>query len=953
MAIKELFYDQRPQLLLDPRASQRIDPRFKFTRDSIGTYVDRDGLITTGAVGTPRFEYDPITGDERGLLIQPEATNLFTYSSGQNVSVWQKIRASITANAAVAPDGTTTADLIIPNSTINGYSRQFVNVTAGNSYTFSFFAKRQTEYDYISALISPQVPTEPFVWFNMQTGQVGTIIGTGVLGASIQAFRDSWYRCSVSYTAVSTVSTGFVIFPTKSDGSSNYTPGGGGVYIWGAQLEQSDGPTSYIATTSSQVTRAADLLSVESSLPSSGSVYIDARAISARENDTLLSLKNSSNDKIDLGFFSNAATYNSVALIANYDGTSKSSLPLPVPTTDRERNIITYGSQNYQYGSSTARFATSLSSLVPTDLNKLSIGHDSVDPNKAFNGYINSVYLWSGELTPAVAEALVRSELDPINADTFVPTGPAGSLSIVINTQGAAADGDKVFELPAESVANDNDIVITWGDQTESGLENAAAELGAPGLTKTYTSAGIYSIFVEGQLENLQFNNSASAPDLVQIVRWGTTANGNDVFLSPSTMNGAFYGCSQLDFSSVARTTSLPDTSAVADWTDAFRGCSSITGIFPQFNFSGATSFLRAWRDCSSLTAFTAAGGQPQNVTNFSGAWNGCSGLTSFPNIDTSAGISFDSTWNACSSLTSFPPINTTAATNFANAWNGCSNLESFPLLSTALVENLSSAWNGCSSLDNIANAGEATSFPLINTAACTNFNAAWINCSSFTVFPLINTSLGENFSATWFGCSSLTSFPLINTSAATDFGQAWRSCAGLATFPLIDTSAVTNFVFAWNDCSSLDNIANAGDTTSFPLIDTGEGTNFSNSWSGCGALTTFPALDFDSATGLATDTAVYTGFRGTWANCTSLANFPAGLFNNTTCTRYLEAFFNCALTAASIENILVSIEAASTNDGNLSLQGSTNAAKTTWTTAANNAYSALIGRGWTITFNP
>jgi len=914
MAIKELFYDNRPQVLLDPKASQRIDSRFKFTRNGTATYVDRDGIVKTAAVDQPRFGND----QDSGLLLEASTTNLVTNSDSNPLP-----RTSIDFTV-------TTANIVTPRGEIGPVAACYIYRAVG----------------YGSRIPLPTQPNDVYtlsLWARADTGTLSVTLDVSDQGLKSFTVTTEWTRISTSSTTPSTN-----IFGDIDCNSVDRT-----LYIWGVQIERGPVATSYVPTGGAAVTRAADLLSVESPLPATGSVYIDARATKAEEDDTLLSIKNSSNDKIDLGFFSNAATYNSVALIANYDGTSKSSLPLPVPTTDRERNIITYGSQNYQYGSNTARFATSLSSSVPTDLNKLSIGHDSVDPTKAFNGYLNSVYLWSGELTPAVAEALVRSELDPIDADTFVPTGPAGSLSIVINTQGAAADGDKVFELPAESVANDNDIVITWGDQTESGLEGAAAELGAPGLTKTYTAAGIYSIFVEGQLENLQFNNSASAPDLVQIVRWGTTANGNDVFLSPSTMNGAFYGCSQLDFSSVARTTSLPDTSAVADWTDAFRGCSSITGIFPQFNFSGATSFLRAWRDCSSLTAFTAAGGQPQNVTNFSGAWNGCSGLTSFPNIDTSAGISFDSTWNACSSLTSFPPINTTAATNFANAWNGCSNLESFPLLSTALVENLSSAWNGCSSLDNIANAGEATSFPLINTAACTNFNAAWINCSSFTVFPLINTSLGENFSATWFGCSSLTSFPLINTSAATDFGQAWRSCAGLATFPLIDTSAVTNFVFAWNDCSSLDNIANAGDTTSFPLIDTGEGTNFSNSWSGCGALTTFPALDFDSATGLATDTAVYTGFRGTWANCTSLANFPAGLFNNTTCTRYLEAFFNCALTAASIENILVSIEAASTNDGNLSLQGSTNAAKTTWTTAANNAYSALIGRGWTITFNP
>ena len=93
-------------------------------------------------------------------------------------------------------------------------------------------------------------------------------------------------------------------------------------------------------------------------------------------------------------------------------------------------------------------------------------------------------------------------------------------------------------------------------------------------------------------------------------------------------------------------------------------------------------------------------------------------------------------------------------------------------------------------------------------------------------------------------------------------------------------------------------------------------------------------------------------GFRDTWWSCNNLANFPANLFDNTTCTRFLDAFRDCALTAQSIENILVSINTAGTSNGNLSLEGGTNANTSTWSTAANNAYIALVGRGWTITQN-
>lgn len=75
-------------------------------------------------------------------------------------------------------------------------------------------------------------------------------------------------------------------------------------------------------------------------------------------------------------------------------------------------------------------------------------------------------------------------------------------------------------------------------------------------------------------------------------------------------------------------------------------------------------------------------------------------------------------------------------------------------------------------------------------------------------------------------------------------------------------------------------------------------------------------------------------------------------MFNTVTTTHFEEAFTGCALTAASIENILVSINTANTSNGRLGLGGGTNAAKTTWTGPANTAYDALVARGWTITFN-
>jgi hypothetical protein len=879
MAIKELFYDNRPQVLLDPRASQRIDPRFTFTRNSTATYTDENGNFRTAGINEPRIHY--INGEAQGLALHPTLTNLIDRGVTFVSSGWTPNYLASLGNTFPAPDGSNTAVKLAPIATrTNGTTNETTTGIVGSPFlhTFSIFAKAAELSSSISIYVAGG--NENSITVNLASGSI-TSEGYNVASSLIERLADGWFRLSVTAKpSASSIPGRFSgIGVNEADGSGTQ-----GAYFWGAQLEQSGGPTSY----SYNDTRAADLLSIESPLPASGSVYIDARAISVNENDTLLSLKNSSNDKIDLAYLSNATTYNSLALIANYDGTSKSSLPLPVPTTDRERNIITWGANNYQYTRDSSRFAASLSSSVPTGLNQLSIGHDAVDPTKAFNGYINTVYAWSGELTPAVAEALVRNDLDPINADTYSPVGPAGSLALVINTQGATASGEKTFTLPAESAANDNDIVITWGDGTESGLDGTDAEVGAAGLTHTYPAAGIYPVWVEGQMQNIQFNNIANAPDLLQIAAWGTTANGNDVFRTPSTMANAFYGCTQMNFSTSARTTNLPDTSAVTNWYRAFRNCSSITGTFPAFNFSAATTFQEAWYGCSGMTSFVAAGDQTQNVTNFGSAWYNCTGLTSFPLINTAAGTNFVAAWRNCSSLTDFPLINTAAGTNFSSAWEDCSGLTDFPLINTAAGTNFDSAWLGCSSL---------TDFPLINTAAGTTFVAAWRNCSSLTTFPLINTAAGTNFSNAWRNCSSLTSFPLINTAAGTNFSSAWEDCSSLTTFPLINTAAGTNFSSTWFNCSDL---------TDFPLINTAAGTAFGSAWRNCSSLTDFPLIN----------TAASTNFSYAWYICSSLTSFPANFFDSWTGTPSNSCFYRTwdgcsSLTPASVVNILDSIAAS------------------------------------------
>jgi len=232
-----------------------------FTSASTRSYVDRDdGLIKTVSANVARFE-------AKGYLVESDATNLQDNSEAFTGGDWADINLTFTADNAVAPDGTTTMDLLIPSTgSAAHYTYQGVSITISKTYTQSVYVK-SGGYDYIQMSGNAGFDTE-WATFDLTDGTIpASSLTNGT--ATVEDFGNGVYRCSLTLPATSTEASGRVVVSLHNTAVSSYFPswagdGTSGVHLWGGQFELGASPSSYIKSTTTPVTRLADNLSIDS-----------------------------------------------------------------------------------------------------------------------------------------------------------------------------------------------------------------------------------------------------------------------------------------------------------------------------------------------------------------------------------------------------------------------------------------------------------------------------------------------------------------------------------------------------------------------------------------------------------------------------------------------------------------------------------------------------------------
>jgi len=232
MSIKNNFPAVRPTLLVDFRNSETVDPRIVSARASTATFTDQFGVIQTALSNVPRITFDPVTGECLGLMREAQRTNLMTYSQDFSNAAWTKNGATVTGGID-SPDSGNNA-FTVTATAVNGDTRQS-KATTNVLHTNSMWVRRRTGIGIIRLRL-PQGQS-----YNDITSQVTT----------------EWQRFFSTATLPFSGTTAFAGIIINTSGDQ--------VDIFGCQCEIGAYASSYIPTVASQVTRAADAITIAGS----------------------------------------------------------------------------------------------------------------------------------------------------------------------------------------------------------------------------------------------------------------------------------------------------------------------------------------------------------------------------------------------------------------------------------------------------------------------------------------------------------------------------------------------------------------------------------------------------------------------------------------------------------------------------------------------------------------
>ena len=385
-----------------------------FTRASTGTYFNSSGVLTSAAIDAPRFDYNPSTLAAQGLLIEEARTN--SIRNNTMVGAVAGTPGTVPTNWQATSTGGSVTRTVVGAGTENGIN--YIDIR----YQFSGAASAQiiTEQSNQIAASSGQTWAS-FSYSKLVGGSLTNIAAT----LNIQELNAGGTGLATTTTAFTPTSNGlatqkysntrnlnqatcaFVIqyILLTASGAADIT-----LRIGLPQLELGAFATSVIPTTTTALTRSADVASVNTLAPwfnsAAGTLFAESQQLAVQ---TATAFPRSA--QIDDGSNNNLITTiwrtdtNRLYGAVTTGGVNQADVGTNgVTQTNVNKVALAYATNDFAASTNGGAPSTDVAGTVPTGLTTLRLG--SAFGSAILNGYIRRITYYPRRLSNAELQAI-------------------------------------------------------------------------------------------------------------------------------------------------------------------------------------------------------------------------------------------------------------------------------------------------------------------------------------------------------------------------------------------------------------------------------------------------------------------------------------------------------------------------------------------------------------------
>jgi hypothetical protein len=395
-----------PSLSLDFAGTLSLSGLITFTRSTNAYYFNgSSNYLVSASANIPRFNFNPITNESLGLLMECDSVNLnypsIPPTSGFTFSVNV---VSALANQTTAPDGNVTATQYNMNA-YGIYQYSLTTLTSATTYTVSMYVKGTTNYVKFGVCDSSSSNGFYGSFDLINVTASGGLYGSGgtYTSSTITALPNGWYRCTVTGVTGTMANSRFVYATSSTTVAVSY-------YAWGGQVEALGFATSLMTTTTAQVARTSDNAIINGSNFTSfynqtqGTIYCEANSFA---------LNGSTGNPMTFVGISDGTINNEIRLSSNltsggiYEssngGVSQFGLGSATTPSSFTKMAGSYIANNAQFSQNNGSVVTDSSCTIPT-VSQMQIGNLITGRN--LSGNIKKIIYYPQALTAAQLQSL-------------------------------------------------------------------------------------------------------------------------------------------------------------------------------------------------------------------------------------------------------------------------------------------------------------------------------------------------------------------------------------------------------------------------------------------------------------------------------------------------------------------------------------------------------------------